>query len=261
MRDETRSLDVLAEGYDAAHRRLEIVGISLFFACELLILRNLAIAWDGLCWPIAAAGGLGVIAADFISGFVHWAGDTWGAPDFPVLGRNFIRPFRHHHVDPKAITHHDFIATNGNNCMTTLIGVVPCVFIDVAPHTRLMAFFLWFVVALAAAVFATNQFHKWAHLEDPGPTIRWLQRKRLILSPEHHSVHHERPYDRHYCITTGWLNPVLVRVGFFPRLERLITRVTGALPRRDDIGEVAARALAAAKGVVDGDQPEHAGQS
>jgi hypothetical protein len=72
---------------------------------------------------------------------------------------------------------------------------------------------------MTVATVATNQFHKWAHQDSPSAFARWLQRKRLVLEPQHHKRHHTQPFDMNYCITNGWLNPLLNRLKFFRRLE------------------------------------------
>jgi ubiquitin-conjugating enzyme E2 variant len=100
---------------------------------------------------------------------------------------------------------------------------------------------VFLVASLGSMVFwvmMTNQIHKWAHLdEDQTPALlKLLQRLHLVLPPGHHKTHHTPPFDTYYCITTGWLNWPLAKIGFFRHLERLITAVTGLIPRQDDIG-------------------------
>ena len=233
----------LAQGYSPAIRAMEIASIVTFVSLELFLVYRV---WGNafLSMPLVlGALLLGYLAADFVSGFVHWAGDTWGSTQMPVLGKAFIRPFREHHVDEKAITRHDFVETNGNNCLVSIPVAILAVLL---PHTS--ATWLFVSAALGSMIFwvmATNQFHKWSHLDNPPAVIAFFQRVHLILPPAHHHIHHTAPFNKYYCITVGWLNRPLQLIQFFPLAERLITRVTGLLPRQDDIGTEAAAVLAA----------------
>ena len=80
----------------------------------------------------------------------------------------------------------------------------------------------------------TNQIHQWAHMPAPPAPVRAMQACGLLLGRAEHAAHHGRPYDRRYCITTGWCNRPLDAIGFFRCMESAITWLTGVTPRHDD---------------------------
>jgi hypothetical protein len=217
----TRSYD-----YSPAHRLLEIFSIATLAVVVSMLLYEVYVGlahFEGASWWLLPSSiVLAYLTADFVSGFVHFLGDTFGNEETPILGKSFISPFREHHVDPRGLTRHDFIETNGNNCIVCIPTVLFVWSIFPARTelwaTWLVAFTAWFMIG----IFMTNQFHKWAHLESPPAWIRFLQDWRLILPPEWHDTHHTPPFDVHYCITSGWLNAVLHSIGFFPRTEALL---------------------------------------
>lgn len=211
--------------------------------------------------------------ADFLSGLVHWAADSWGSVDLPIIGKSLLRPFREHHIDPTAITRHDFIETSGDLCAVTIpifafisykqvhyLDFIPSLFggpardsldgnstmsstastleSDVIAAEQSVSEFAWcfFLFMLAILILLTNTFHKWSHTYFGLPVwVEWLQWAHLILPKRHHRLHHISPHDTHFCITTGWLNQPLHVIGFWPKLEYVITKVTGAQPRSDDL--------------------------
>ncbi len=231
----------LAAGYSKGIRALELSSIVAFFAVVLWQAQRL---WEPMLqnpWLMVAAFAAGYLFADFVSGFVHWLADTWGRTDMPVIGKALLRPFREHHVDQKAITLHDFVETNGNNCLICVPAGIAALFVPVdGPWLFfLMSWLLWSMVW----VLGTNQFHKWSHMDEPPKLAAFAQRWHLILPPAHHAIHHTAPYATHYCITTGWLNRPLAAIRFYRVLEWVGTTVFGAIPRADDIGQKAALAL------------------
>lgn len=68
----------------------------------------------------------------------------------------------------------------------------------------------------------------------PHKVIQFLQKSGLIISHEKHHVHHTGKFDSDYCIINGWMNPFLQKIDFWRRMEALITKYTGCIPRQDD---------------------------
>lgn len=171
-------------------------------------------------------------AADFITGCIHWFADTWGTETMPILGQRLIRPFRIHHVNPDDFLDRSFVDANGDVAMLNLPVLAAALFVPVATTTgQILALGM---ASLAMWVLPTNQVHQWAHRATAPAAVAWLQRRGIILSPARHQHHHTAPFVSDYCILTGWCNAPLARIGFFRKLERMITAVTGVDPRSED---------------------------
>ncbi|MEK6282104.1 MAG: fatty acid desaturase CarF family protein [Acidobacteriota bacterium] len=203
-----------------------------------------------LLWLVALGIPLGLVSADFVTGFIHWVGDTYFSEDTPIIGSGFVKPFRIHHIYPRDICTHNFVTTLGNSCIIAVPTLMLCLYLLLTgPVSAWLAFAVLFVTVLAVATVATNQFHKWAHDPEPSTFARWLQRNRLVLEPSHHQVHHARPYDTQYCITNGWLNPVLNRINFFRRFESFLA-LFGVTPSRPRDGSSSSAVRAIGPGVI-----------
>ena len=95
--------------YTRTARAVDTLGVLGFFTAVGANLWRLAhLGSEALDAVSAGALLAGYVAADIGSGTLHWFFDTWLSAKTPVLGSMFVRPFREHHVDPLAITRHDF---------------------------------------------------------------------------------------------------------------------------------------------------------
>lgn len=206
------------------------LGFAILLAAALSIQRLpllLSHATFSTAPPLLAGLLLGVAIADFLGGVVHWACDTWGSETTRWAGPGLIRFFRDHHRAPHGILEHDWIEVNGEACVAVsaflLLCTSPVIRPVLADHVLLEA------AAWSLATFAggANQLHKWGHMRRPPGLVRLAQHWGLFLSLQRHAEHHRAPHTKGYCITTGWLNPVLDAARFWRGLEYMVTLITG----------------------------------
>ena len=161
------------------------------------------------------------LAADFTSGVVHWAEDSYGQASTPVIGRWLIEPNLLHHRNASA-----FVAKSWFESSWDLAAVGVAV-LAAAGMTGLLTWQVGLFVLLGANA---NQIHKWNHMPCSRVpwTVRALQRLRLLQSRRHHARHHRGAMTSHYCVITDVLNPVLDRLGWWRLLEKLLSPLLGA---------------------------------
>ena len=196
-----------------------------------------------LLWLTILAIPLSLVLGDLVSGLVHWTADTYFSEETPIIGPSLVKPFRLHHLYPRDICTHDLVTTVGNVCIIAVPVLAVCIsLLWLWEASSWLAFLILCIALMSLATVLTNQFHKWAHQEAPSRFVRFLQRTRVVLRPSHHQVHHTKPFNMHYCITNGWLNPLLNKLRFFRGLEaglRLVgIEVATAAERSEDASKV-----------------------
>ncbi|GAB5359081.1 hypothetical protein AAMO2058_000513700 [Amorphochlora amoebiformis] len=204
------------------------VTMGLVWGMSILLLTDAAQhmtgPMDSLLAPLVV--GFTMLFADAFSGLFHWAVDNYGNLKTPIFG-SIIHSFQGHHSAPWTITFRPFL----NNVYKIARVVVPLMALVVATSIG-SGLWAW---QIAAVVFFNMQilgqeFHKLSHMIKTPPTISKLQNSGILLSKRKHLAHHTSPFEGHYCIVTGHMNPLLDRTRFFRRLERVVYELGGAEP-------------------------------
>jgi hypothetical protein len=179
--------------------------------------------------PLMATLLAGYFVADFSSGAVHWAMDTWF--DQRSMGRA-IAITREHHTHPDHIYGFLENASFGSAPSAVTFGfaaVVTALFpVSVFTWTLML---LW-LISSTCLLFGMH-FHNLAHKPARSAVMRLAQRIHLVCPPAHHWVHHHN-HTIHYCVVNGWANYVCDHLYVWRGLEHMIAAVTGLVPRADD---------------------------
>lgn len=209
-------------GWIVAVEAASIAGLGALLVALALRLGASRPTGAALVASVVAMPLVAIVAADLVSGLVHWACDRGLDPTWPVIGPLVVAPFREHHERPEAMTRHGHLELCGNNALA-LQPLHLAAWRPLAAGPDAAAFALdLFLLVFAAAIALTNHVHRWAHAGRVPPAVRALQRAGLLLRPGAHATHHRPPYDRAFCVTTGWLNPLLDRTGLFVKVERAL---------------------------------------
>ncbi len=184
-------------------------------------------------------GTAAVLAADLVSGAVHWAEDAYARPDTPVIGKLIAKANMEHHAKPRAFVTRNWLESSWD---LLLVGAVA---IGAAWTFDVLSWPVWLFVILSVNA---NQIHKWSHQNprENGRIVTFLQRIKLLQTQRHHAKHHSGMKDTHYCSITNVVNPVLDELGVWRGLERVIAKVTGLTRRPDPTVHVKGSQLAAA---------------
>ncbi len=207
------------------NRIVAIFGVFSFLIGSIIFLYSSVSAGPLSVGSLLLGAVVGWLLSDFATGTLHWFGDRFFSEDTPIVGSLFVHPFREHHVLPKKMTEHDFFELCGTSGLLVAIfwGIV---FFIRGPQGDFLSYMFLFFGIFG---FLTNLFHKWAHEDEVGPVIKFLQNTGLILSPKIHQVHHQS-YDSYYCVTHGHMNWILEKIKFYQTGERLLF----FLPRGED---------------------------
>lgn len=156
-----------------------------------------------------------ILLADFWSGFVHWLEDSYGSPDWPIIGLYVTRPNILHHYDPTHFLKGTWFGRA--RVLAVIVAVLICIF--AFTHTL-----NWQILLIVGLGVNANEFHKWSHSSPSqnGYILTALQQIGIVQSSAHHAMHHKGTRDSHYCVITDYLNPILDGIKFWRGIERVL---------------------------------------
>jgi hypothetical protein len=182
---------------------------------------------------LALAVAAALYLADWFSGFVHWATDTWFDE---VFLERIISIAREHHLYPREIVGYgfrDYVAYSSWPNIAFVGPVTLALTFAADPTPAIFATVTICLVISGIMVFGTYA-HRLGHKNTGWKIIRIMQDYNLLITPGYHAIHHRGNHDIRYCVINGWANPLCDRIRFWRGLEWIVERTTGAVPRQND---------------------------
>lgn len=158
------------------------------------------------------------LAADFITGVIHWWEDTYGNPHWKVIGKHVVEPNLIHHKQPTKMLEGSY--WNRINTSVFAAAIIGAIF-------WLVGLQAWQIFLCLLFCTQGNEIHAMSHRPDKrnGKAVLWLQKSGIFQSKKTHRWHHKAPYDTNFCIMSDFVNPVLNKLQFWKGVEWLILKL------------------------------------
>ncbi len=158
------------------------------------------------------------IAADFITGVIHWWEDTYGNPNWPIIGKYVVEPNLIHHKQPTKLLEGSY--WNRIDTSFFAVAMIGAILWFVGLHS-------WQVIVCLFFCMQGNEIHAMTHRPDRanGKVTLFLQKTGIFQSKKAHRWHHKAPYETNFCIMSDFVNPILNAIGFWRKLEWLVLKL------------------------------------
>jgi hypothetical protein len=148
----------------------------------------------------------GHAVADVLSGIGHLIFDKLNPLSCPQFMRSIVTAFQQHHERPWTMLYDSFAAQNVAVYTIVLIAMYVARTIRVAGYTlfayQIITTSVWFSCVQIAHAAAHGR-----HVDNR--LVQVLQRIGVFVSVHTHRNHHQPPYDKNFCILSGYMEPVV----------------------------------------------------
>lgn len=161
--------------------------------------------------PLEFGGGalIAYYAADIEVGIYHYLMDTldYKNPKVPnSVGESNIFFILHHDAPTDCANYNYWELTYAS------YKINPIMFAGAGISLLFDQHLLAHIISTAGLIACQGQYwHMLAHRNPSknSPFVKWLQKHHIILNPQFHNKHHTPPYDSHFGVLTGQMNPVV----------------------------------------------------
>lgn len=201
--DKQRQYRRAMERYERhpVYRHLGSVVASVIVGLQVVCLALLP--WSAASWTWALLFLLAYVLADFINGAIHMLMDN--TDHYTSVIGPLVAAFHRHHQLPQYRDRSILVVLCAENGMKVWLAIYMIVLAGIMQFLPAGLAFTLLMFSLLSSFAELSHFlcHNSTH-----PVVRWLQRARILLHPEHHRLHHEAD-NTHYAFLNGMTDPLL----------------------------------------------------